>query len=151
MGEEQVYITDENNVVLRSAPRSEMRKKNLWHRAIHILVFNDQRELFVHQRTFEKDLHPGYYDTKLSGVVAQESYIETAKRELKEELGIKDVPLHQILSLKTQSSENKAHVKVFTCRHNGPFTLQPEEIIQEHQFTPEGLLSFEKYYKEFRK
>lgn len=87
---EKVTIVDRHNRIVGSASRYEMRKKGLIHRAAYSLVFNSQKELFVHKRTPTKDIYPGYYDIAAGGVVlAHESYEESARRELAEELGIK--------------------------------------------------------------
>ena len=74
MKEEMINLVDDNNRVVDTVPRSVIRGDNLLHRVVHNLVFNSQGELFVHQRTFEKDHNPGYYDTVVAGTVKKESY-----------------------------------------------------------------------------
>src|SRR5215475_15086358 len=97
--DEIVVIVDEHNKVVGAVPRREMRAKNLPHRSTYILVFNSQGALYVQKRTMTKDVFPGYYDPASGGVVlAGESYEESARRELAEELGIQDVPLRPLFT-----------------------------------------------------
>ena len=88
-GDEHVTIVDDENRVVGSVLRREMRSRRLPHRATYILVFNSGGELFVQKRTMTKDVFPGYYDVAAGGVVlAGEGYMEGAVRELAEEMGI---------------------------------------------------------------
>ena len=48
--DEIVAIVDENNRVIGSSTRREMRCKRLIHRATYIFVFNGRGELFVQKR-----------------------------------------------------------------------------------------------------
>jgi isopentenyldiphosphate isomerase len=151
---EFVQIVDENNEEIAILSRRLMREQNLIHRASYILVFNSSDELFVQQRTLSKDIYPGYHDIAAGGVVvAGESYEESAARELAEELGVKDVPLHPCFDHYFEDDRNRVWGRVFRCRHDGPFALQPEEVAggrfmtldqitalsREEPFTPDGI------------
>jgi len=71
----------------------------LRHRAVHILIFNQAGDLYLQQRSRWKDRHPLKWDSSAAGhVTAGESYNDTARRELKEELGV-DLPLERIFKL----------------------------------------------------
>ena len=92
--DEIVAIVDDQNRVVGSAPRRDMRQNRLPHRSTYILVFNSHGDLCVQKRTTTKDVFPGYYDIAAGGVVlAGETYEAGARRELAEEVGIRDVPL----------------------------------------------------------
>src|SRR6476659_6125316 len=85
------------------ASRSEVHGNNLRHRAVHILIFNQLGDMYLQQRSRWKDRHPLKWDSSAAGhVTAGENYDETARRELKEELGI-DVPLERIFRLTASS------------------------------------------------
>lgn len=127
---ERVIIVDGNNVVIGAAPRHEMRSKRLLHRATYILVFDNHGRLLVQKRTDTKDMYPGYYDLAAGGVVAEgESYDESAAREAAEELGIHATRLDSQFEFYYQDPQNRCFGKVYSCIHDGPFTLQPEEIV----------------------
>ena len=88
-GDELVDIVDENDVVVDTVTRREMRAKRLRHRAVFIAVQHSDGRLLVHQRSFDKDVRPGAWDIAFGGVVdAGEAYDEAAERELAEEIGI---------------------------------------------------------------
>jgi len=134
MSEEIVTLVDINDQVIGQAPRSKVRKQALIHRVTYILVFNEAGQLLLQKRTAVKDLYPDYYDAAAGGVLsAGETYEASAERELKEELGINDTPLRSHFDHYFESPDNRCWGRVFTCVHNGPFTLQASEV-QSAQF-----------------
>jgi len=127
--DEIVQIVNRDNVETGTAKRSVMREEGLTHRATYILVFNSRNELFLQKRTMTKDIYPGHWDVAAGGVVlAGESYAVSAERELLEELGVRDGELHYCFDYYYEDSANKVWGAVFSCRHEGPFILQEEEI-----------------------
>ncbi len=153
--EELVEIVDRDNRPIGAVSRRIMRQQHLIHRACYILVFNSQGELFIHKRTLTKDIYPGHWDIAAGGVVlAGESYGESAQRELREELGLDKVPLREHFDQYFEDGGNRVWGRIYSCTHDGPFTLQaaeiergrfidPAEVIGLHQTepcTPDGLL-----------
>jgi 16S rRNA (adenine1518-N6/adenine1519-N6)-dimethyltransferase len=103
MSNEQFPVVDENDELQGYATRSEVHGNNLRHRAVHILIFNQFGELYLQLRSRWKDRHPLKWDSSAAGhVTVGENYDETARRELKEELGV-DVPLERIFRLTASS------------------------------------------------
>ena len=161
--DEIVAIVDENNDIIDSLPRSVMRAQNLPHRACYILVFNSLHKIFVQKRTQSKDVYPGYYDIATGGVVlAGETYEESAKRELAEEIGAKNIPLLKHFDFFHQDSHCRVWGRVFSCIYDGKIVLQKEEVesgdyytIEEimklkdiKSFTPDGLYVLSRYLDE---
>jgi len=96
---ERLPIVDKRDRILGSASRSQVHGNNLLHRAVHILIFNGAGEVYLQQRSRWKDRHALKWDSSAAGHVAvRESYDETARRELKEELGV-SLPLQKISKL----------------------------------------------------
>ncbi len=127
--DEIVALVDAHNNVIGTAPRREMRANNLPHRSTYVLVFNSQGELYVQKRSRTKDLFPGYYDPLTGGVMlAGENYEDSAKRELEEELGIRDVPLTWQFAFYYTDARTRVWGGVFSCRYDGEIVLQAEEI-----------------------
>lgn len=123
-----MVIVDARNREIGRASRARMRAEKLIHRASYVLVFNGRGEIFVQQRTLCKDLYPGFFDVAAGGVVqAGESYEESARRELLEELGITG-ELCRRFDHFHDGADNRVWGRVFTCRHEGPMRLQPEEV-----------------------
>lgn len=83
-------FVDENDKIIGQASRKKVHAdKFLIHRSITILVFVDD-QLLLQKRSRTKDTYPFYWTSSCSGhVTSGNSYEETAKRELKEELGLK--------------------------------------------------------------
>jgi len=161
--DEIVAIVDEKNHIIDSLPRSVMRSQNLPHRACYILVFNSQNNIFVQKRTQIKDVYPGFYDIATGGVVlAGETYEESAKRELAEEIGAKNIPLLKRFDFFHQDSQCRVWGRVFSCIYDGKIVLQKEEVesgdfctIEEimklkdiKSFTPDGLYVLSRYLDE---
>ena len=100
---ERFPVVDKNDRIRGYASRSEVHGNNLRHRAVHILIFNQLGDMYLQQRSRWKDRHPLKWDSSAAGhVTAGENYDETARRELKEELGI-DVPLERIFRFTASS------------------------------------------------
>ena len=127
--DEIVQIVDDENRPVGAAPRRRMRAEVLPHRATYIFVMDGGGRILVQRRTDTKDLFPGYYDLAAGGVVAAgESYEECAVREAEEELGIRDTPLVERFDFYYGDDRTRCFGRVFTCRHDGPFVLQAEEV-----------------------
>jgi 8-oxo-dGTP pyrophosphatase MutT (NUDIX family) len=113
---EAVIVTDESNEPVRVISRAEMRRENLWHRATYILVLTPERDrIYIQKRTMTKDIHPGMYDAAAGGVVkAGETYDESAKRELFEELGL-DLPLEPVGPIRYETDVTRVFGQVFVA------------------------------------
>ena len=162
--DEIVQIVDVGNRITGECPRSVMRARRFIHRACYILVFNGRDELFAQKRTMTKDIYPGRWDIAAGGVVlAGESYETSAERELSEELGVSAVSLEFMFDSYYEDSDNRVWGRIFTCTHEGPFSLQVEEIDSgrfmtvsealdlsaQEPFTPDGLEILKKISRKF--
>lgn len=159
-GEERVTVVDARNCVVGSALRREMRADNLPHRATYVLVFNSKRELFVQKRTMTKDVFPGYDDAAAGGVVlAGESYLECAVRELEEEMGIRGAALETLFEFYFEHERARVWGQAFACVHDGELVLQADEVesgrfipvarvlreMDERPYTPDGAYVLRRY------
>lgn len=125
---ERFPVVDKNDRVLRDASRSEVHGNNLRHRAVHILIFNPAGEVYLQQRSRWKDRHPLRWDSSAAGhVVDAESYDETARRELEEELGV-SVSLEKISKLPASERTDQEFIWLYRGETAGPFSPNPTEI-----------------------
>ena len=141
MSEEWFDVVDEQNRVIGKAPRGEVHRRMLRHRAVHILVFNTRGELFLQQRALWKDDFPGVWDSSSAGhVSAGDGMDETALREVAEELGVElpETP-RRIFDLPATEATGWEFCGVYRAEHEGPFVLQASELRGGGWFTPEAV------------
>lgn len=129
---ELLDVVDADDRVIDVMPRGEVHRLGLRHRSVHILVFNRAAELFIQKRSMSKDSNPGLWDSSAAGHLdSGEDYLHCARRELGEELGVGTAPqLELLFRLAASPTTGMEHCTVFRCRHQGPFTLQAEEIAE---------------------
>lgn len=126
---EPITWVDEQDQVLGSLPRAELRARRLIGRCTFILLFNRAGELCVHRRTLSKAIYPGYWDVAAGGMVgAGESYDNSAARELREELGVSGVALHFHDTFFFDQPGNRVWCAIYSATWDGPLRLQPEEV-----------------------
>lgn len=134
-GDEYVDWIDAEGRVRGVVSRREMRTRRLLHRCVYILTFNRRGELFLHLRTATKDVYPSHYDVAVGGVLlAGESFPDGASREVREELGIDAAPT-PLFSMCYEDARTAVQGEVYRLVHDGPFRLQPEEIVRG-EFVP---------------
>lgn len=89
MREEYSDVVDENDHVLDARPRSDCVRLGLLHGAVVVFLFNARNELYLQRRSKHVSTYPGRWTVSCTGHVSSgETYIEAAKREVREELGI---------------------------------------------------------------
>lgn len=121
-------VVDKNDRILRDASRCEVHANNLRHRAVHILIFNPAGDVYLQQRSRWKDRHALTWDSSAAGHVgAAETYDETARRELMEELGI-SVPLKKISKLPASERTDQEFIWLYSGETAGPLSPNRTEI-----------------------
>ena len=127
--EELVAVVDESGAVTGSAPRSVVRRDNLPHAVVAVLVRDSAGRIYVHRRTGTKDVFPDMHDCWVAGcMTAGEEPKAAAARELEEELGIRDAWLKP-LGTQWYADESTRQVgHAFTTTYDGPITHQESEI-----------------------
>nr|WP_260524850.1 NUDIX hydrolase [Pseudomonas sp. MWU16-30317] len=131
-----VAWVDEHDQLQGALERAQLRERGLIGRGTFILLFNSTGELCVHRRTLSKAIYPGYWDVAAGGMVqGDESYAESAARELEEELGVGGVALTAHEHFLFDQRGNRLWCAVFSAVWDGPLRLQPEEVL-EARFVP---------------
>ncbi|WP_022759645.1 NUDIX domain-containing protein [Butyrivibrio fibrisolvens] len=97
MAEEIFDIVDENGQPTgETVTRSQAHAEGIRHRTSHIWVVRkngDKTEVLLQKRAMNKDSFPGRYDTSSAGhIQAGDEPLESAVRELSEELGVQADP-----------------------------------------------------------
>lgn len=152
-GDELVDVIDAAGETVGVVKRSAMRRERLPHRCVYILMFNAVGQIFVHQRTATKDIYPSYWDLAVGGVLsAGENFEQGAARECGEELGVV-AKLTPLFPFHYEDARTIVRAYVYRADHEGPFRLQPEEVLQggfvhrnelaeliaQREFCPDGL------------
>jgi 16S rRNA (adenine1518-N6/adenine1519-N6)-dimethyltransferase len=134
--EERFPVVDKTDRLFRYAPRSEVHGDNLRHRAVHILVFNEAEKVYLQQRSRWKDRHPLKWDSSAAGhVSAEESYDETARRELQEELGV-GLSLERILKVPASARTDQEFIWLYRGELHGILRHNRSELESGAFFFP---------------
>lgn len=164
--EESFDVVDENDQVIDRAARSEVHRRKLRHRAVHVFLFRRDGCLLIHKRTDTKEEFPSVWTSSCSGhVSAGEDYDATAVRELQEELGVESV-VERLQKFAACDDTSHEFTVLYRCRSDATVTPDPEEItevqwmqldaIQEwttrspHNFSPAFRLLFRWFMESFR-
>ncbi len=150
MADELIDIFDENNQALGIQRwKSEAHKSGLWHRAVHIWIYNPKGEILLQLRSKDKDVFPDLWDLSVAGHISAGSTPEdSAVREIREEVGLavkrEELRFHRILKVKIcpDSLQNNEFIYIFTLRYEGEMRglkFQKEEIQKIGVFSTEFL------------
>lgn len=139
MAEEIFDVVNERDEVIAQAPRKEVHARGLWHRAVHVLVFNARSEVFLQKRSMFKDTAKGKWDSSSSGHLDRgEDYDTCAVRELREEIGlVVGQPPRRLFKLDACRETGWEFCWIYRCESEGPFTLHPDEIETGDWFAPD--------------
>ena len=138
-------VTPENRVLPSGGRRARMRRQNLWHRATYVAIRHEPEHLeqhgnhpsdvflLVQKRSNRKDYCPGRFDATPGGVVAfGESYIQNAKREIEEEMGIKlDDSLERLFTFSFEDDRVRVWGEFFEYTYRGALKdlcIQTQEV-----------------------
>jgi isopentenyldiphosphate isomerase len=126
--EEIFDVVNDQDVVISSERRSEVHRKGLWHRAVHIFVWNRKGELLLQKRSAHKDVSPNTWDSSAAGHLnSGEEYDAAASREIMEELGF-STPLARLEKFAACEALGWEFVWLYQTSHEGPFQFPEMEI-----------------------
>lgn len=125
----KVVVADENDNVIGAEFMMDAISKGMIRRAARIYVFNESGQLLIQQRS-KNVLKPLLLDQSAAGHVDEgETYLEAAKRELFEELGLDGYELIEIaISFRTTDFYNAVYK--ITIPNDTVINIDPEELEQ---------------------
>ncbi len=136
-------VVDAQNRIVGQAPRHEVHARHLRHRAVHVLVHDDDGHLFLQRRSRLKDTFPDCWDSSCSGHLdAGEDFETAARRELVEELGFRSETFSLRPAVLLEAGEETGHefIQVYLLGPtSGPFLLNPEEITEGRWLAADAL------------
>jgi len=128
MEKEMFDVVNERNEIIRQEQRSEVHRKDLLHRAVHVFIWNRRGELLLQKRSPQKDVAPNTWDSSAAGhLAAGEGYDEAAQREVKEELGVSP-RLKQTCEFEAREELGWEFVWLYKGKSEGPFHFPQSEI-----------------------
>ncbi|MFC2135138.1 NUDIX domain-containing protein [Bacteroidota bacterium] len=136
----KLTVVDDNDNVIGSATRKETKEKKLNWRFAAILIFNSKGEMLIGKRPGHLRAYPDKWTYPAGGKVDyNESYLEAAKREMMEEIGV-EMDLKKKFEYSTfSSSEGKIFVQVFSGIKEDGFKPNPKEVEEIKWVTKEWL------------
>lgn len=131
--EKNIVYVDENDNVIGAGSRPDAAQKGILHRIARIFVFNSKGELLLQKRSREVKSFPNRWDDSVAGHVDEgEDYLEAAKREMKEEIGVEHVPLKEVGKFYGEVTEEaplkKRFNMLYVAHYDGPINFDPKEI-----------------------
>lgn len=127
---EYLYHVDEKDRVIGKIRRDTPKVYLILHRSVGILIVNSKNEILMHQRTFSKDIYPGYYDFFVGGGVKYgETYRQAALRETREETGANIKKIRYLFTNHVNHNLDNCFMKIYVAKYDGPIKFEKKEII----------------------
>lgn len=171
MAEEMIDILNSDGTPAGfSRSRTEVHAKGLWHRTVHIWVFDTKGRIVFQLRSHLKENNPSLLDTSCAGhITAGDDSRNAAIRELREEMGVEKRPedleylfeaTHEnILNngtyldneyydtyKTTLTDEESRHLVPQPSEVDGFVWMTPAEFLEKHAKNPERFVNHPKDY-----
>lgn len=126
---ELLIVVDETDNIIEYRTRQVCHQdSSLIHRVVGVMVYNDKGEILLQRRSKDRQIFPGKFIGYVAGHVPKgQSYEVTAKKEIKEELGIQ-IPLLFVNKFVIKSDIESIMMAIFKGYHNGPFKIDKKEM-----------------------
>lgn len=114
-------LNDDGTLSGRTAMKSVAHSQGLFHATVHIWFYTKKGELLFQKRAKKKDTHPGLWDVSVAGHIgAGESMLDSAIREIQEEIGI-IVPQDRLQKVGIFKSVQKHSANLIDCEFHHTF------------------------------
>ncbi|HEX3568821.1 MAG TPA: NUDIX domain-containing protein [Candidatus Saccharimonadales bacterium] len=142
-----VVVVDENDNEIGSAMLAEVWQKGLYHRIVSVFVVDDTGRMLLQLRSPQVKIYPNCWDQAAGGHVDEGfSYEQTAAAEMAEELGLQNVPLTVLGTLRFNKKFDDGRIvnefeRIYVAHVAHDITLrpEPEEVSELRWFTPDEL------------
>ncbi|MBP6931622.1 MAG: NUDIX domain-containing protein [Candidatus Pacebacteria bacterium] len=121
---------------LDRSPEDIIRITSIW-------ITDENGDILMQQRKFNKKNNPGKWSAAVAGTVEEsETYESNAYKEMEEEIGVSDVPLTISKKLYGETAGGKRFLQIYTAKFSKDkkLTAQENEVEQLKWFTKEELL-----------
>jgi len=129
MSQEILDIVDVNNQIIGKDLRTRIHMRGYYHRSVHIFIINSNDEIYIQKRNMEVGSYPGYYESSASGhLLSGENYDDAAKRELEEEIGIKDLKLKRLHTFPADKTSGHEFVTLYLGKYDDILKIDKKEM-----------------------
>lgn len=133
MDKKIAFVDGDDNVIGSGTKEQAWADGNI-HRIARLFVFNSKGELLIHKRSDKLANLPGKWDQSAAGHVDDgEDYLEAAKRELMEEVGIGGVELVEVGKFYQDEIDEDGKVKkrfnmLYEAEYDGEVNFDDGEV-----------------------
>lgn len=113
------------------AKRADIHNKGLWHKGVHVWLFNTSGKLFLKKRARYKSLHPLHWEDVGEHLKPNESFEQAAIRGLREELGIDEkniIRLYKVRETRMEFGNDRELIELWFCIYDGPIEESKESF-----------------------
>ena len=141
----RISIVDQDDNIVRYKDRQDRNLTDIV-RITHIWVFNNKGEFLIAKRQSDKKISPNKWGPSASGTLEEgDTYESNAKKELEEELGLKNIIPTPYKKIFFENSNGKRFCYIFLARVNIPveeFNIQKEEVAEVQWIYLKNLLAW---------
>lgn len=132
---DNVEVVDKNDKVLKIIDRKSAKKTDIM-RVANVMIVNDRDEILLQLRSEKSFNYPSCWDCSGGGHVDPgEKYLDCAKRELFEEIGVK-TKLELLGKHYIELDDGRKHFSAFYKGiYNGEFEIDLNEVTKVQFFT----------------
>lgn len=128
MVKEMIDIVNENNEVISKASREDVIKNKLLHRAIKIVIINDNEEFLLCKMPENKELTGNKFEIGIWGeVLCGETFEDAMYRKLKKTLNIDPPPVF-VKMFRYENEKSQAIVHLYVLTYEEPIDLTKSKI-----------------------
>ena len=127
----------QGNTLHQTMSRKDVHQTGNWHKTTHVWIINDAGEMLLQKRALTKESYPGLWDVSAAGhIISGQSNIETAQREVLEELGVKfeKISFQYLFTVKSEKILNNQ--KFIDNEFNDIFLLRATVMITDFAINP---------------
>jgi isopentenyl-diphosphate delta-isomerase len=143
MPDEPLDVVTDDDIVTGREMRSVVHQRGLQHRGVHVFLFTREGKLLIQRRSKDRAASPSLLDCSVSEhVQAGEDYATAAFRGMKEELGIIEAELQEIVTFRMNYGLNDNEISRVFQGFIDPALVQfdPVEIEQISYYSMAELL-----------
>lgn len=131
MEEEMVDVVDLSDSIIGALPRGLLKGAAANYRVVHVFVLNRRGELLLQKLAPGKGDGVAEWGSSVAGhVQSGESYEIAARREFREELGVRLQHMTEIGKTWLDSDGRRKFIGVYFARAEGPFRADPAEAVR---------------------